>query len=104
MRATIDGKTYDTEFATRLASHSGISSHEELFQTPHGEFFLWMHQIYVDGQRVASKETSFGVVPKSDSRLSCFQKIIPFTRSEAVAWCIQTQIPEILRLHIYPWA
>ena len=102
MRANIDGQIYDTEFATSLAAHSTISSHEELFQNAQGEFFLWVHQISVEGQKVDLKEVSPDVrlLEPSDSPLRCFQKIIPLTRSEALAWCIETQIPQSLRAHL----
>jgi len=102
MNAIIGCKTYDTEKAISLATHSTISSHQELFQTLEGDFFLWMHQICVEGQKVWPNELSRDVelVRASDSRLRCFQRIIPFTRAQALAWCVETQIPAVLRGYV----
>ena len=68
-------------------------------QTPEGGFFLWRHQVYVDGQKLGRNEIWIDLRrdPKAKSRLRCHREIVPLTPREALEWCIKTQIPETLR-------
>lgn len=68
-------------------------------QTPDGAFFLWLHQVYVDGQKLGPNDLwiDLRTDPKARSRLHCQRQIVPLTSREALEWCIKTQIPETLR-------
>jgi hypothetical protein len=99
VRAQIGQKIYDTDSASSLAGHRTRSSHQELFQTQEGDFFLFIHQIYVDGQKLGPHETWVDLRTNQDphSRLDCRQGIRPLQRHEALEWCIKTQIPQTFR-------
>jgi hypothetical protein len=99
MRVQIGNKIYDTETATSLAGHRTSSSHQELFQTPEGEFFLLVHQLYIDGTKLGPHDTWVDLRAARDpnSRLQCRRGIRPLQRHEALEWCIKTQIPETFR-------
>lgn len=66
---------------------------------PDGEFFLLIHQIYVDGQKLAPHDVwvDLRAPGRSQARLQCRQGIRPLKRHEALEWCIKTQIPETFR-------
>ena len=99
VRVQIGNKIYDTASATSLAGYRTRSSHQELFQTSEGEFFLFTHQIYVDGAKLGPHEVWIDLRRTRDpnSRLRCRQGIRPLQRHEALEWCIKTQIPATFR-------
>lgn len=100
MRVQIGNKIYDTTSAGSLAGHRTPSSHQELFQTSEGDFFLLIHQIYVDGNKLGPHEVWVDLrVARhlAHARLQCRQGIRPLQRHEALEWCIKTQIPETFR-------
>ena len=103
MNTIIGCKTYDTDSATSLAAETTVNSHQELFQTPEGEFFLWIHRIGLQSEKLGWENLWPNSRPAggSESRLRGFQEIIPLTRAEALAWCIETQIPAALRKHVF---
>ena len=102
MKKKIGTKTYDTEDAKSLAAERTRSMHQELFQTSEGDFFLLVHQIYVDGKRLNPHELWVDLrnATSEQSRLRCVQDIVPLSRLQAVEWCIKTQIPETLRGYV----
>lgn len=102
MKKTIGNTSYDTEISTSLAAERTQSTHQELHQTPEGEFFLLIHQIYVDGKRLNPHELWVDLRDASgeQSRLRCVQDILPLSHREAVEWCVKTQIPETLRGYV----
>ena len=99
MKKTIEGKTYDTENATSIAAESTHSSYQVLYQNEEGEFFLVIHQVYVDGKRLNPHElwVDLRQNPKANGRLQCAQEIMPLVPRQALEWCVKTQIPETLR-------
>lgn len=99
VRTEIAGKFYDTETALKLAGKGSPSSQQDFMQTPDGAFFLWLHQVYVDGQKLGPNDLwiDLRTDPKARSRLHCQRQIVPLTSREALEWCIKTQIPETLR-------
>ena len=98
VRVQIGNKTYDTASATSLAGHRTRSSHQELYHTPDGDFFLLIHQIYVDGEKLGPHDTWIDLrTTHPNSRLHCRKGIRPLQRHEALEWCIKTQIPETFR-------
>ena len=99
MKVQIGQKIYDTTSATSLAGHRTRSSHQELFQTAEGDFFLLVHQICVDGNKLGPHDIWVDLRTTRDpnSRLQCRQGIRPLQRHEALEWCIKTQIPETFR-------
>ena len=100
VKVQIGNKLYDTASATSLAGHRTRSSHQELYQTPEGDFFLFIHQIYVDGNKLGPHETWIDLRTAArgpNSRLHCRQGIRPLQRHEALEWCIKTQIPVTFR-------
>jgi len=102
MKKTIGDKTYDSDTARSIAGERTQATHQELFHTPEGDFFLLIHQIYVDGKRLNPHELWVDLRPATSeqSRLRCAQNIVPLTHREAVEWCIKTQIPETLRGYV----
>lgn len=102
MRKKIGNRTYDTDKAKSLATDRSQSAHQELFHTADGQFFLLVHQIYVDGKRMNPHELWVDLRNKSSekSRLRCVQEILPLTDREAVEWCVKTQIPVTLRGYV----
>src|SRR6266852_4852962 len=56
MKVTIGNKIYDSEAATKLAAKPTQSSCQELHQTAAGDFFLFTHQVFVDGNRLGPNE------------------------------------------------
>ena len=99
VRIQIGNKLYDTASARRLAGHRTRSSHQELLQTPEGDFFLFVHELYVDGMKLGPHDTWVDLRASGDpnSRIHCRQGIRPLKRHEALEWCIKTQIPETFR-------
>lgn len=99
MRVQIGNKIYDTAAATSLAGFRTRSSHQELFQTDEGDFFLHIHQIYIDGNQLGPHDIWIDLRSTRDpnSRLNCKQGIRPLERHEALEWCIKTQIPVTFR-------
>jgi hypothetical protein len=99
VRVQIGKIIYDTAAATSLAGFRTRSSHQELFQTEEGDFFLYIHQIYVDGDKLGPHDVwiDLRTTRQPNSRLSCRQGIRPLQRHEALEWCIKTQIPETFR-------
>lgn len=100
LKVHIGNKTYDTDSATSLAGHRTRSSHQELFQTAEGDFFLYIHQIYVDGGNPLGPHDIWIDLRSSrnpNSRLQCKHGIRPVPRHEALEWCIKTQIPAPFR-------
>ena len=99
VKVQIGNKLYDSEVAKSLAGHRTPSSHQELFHTSDGDFFLLINQIYVDGQKLGPYDLWVDLrrtrVP--NSRLQCRQGIRPLQRHEALEWCIKTQIPQTFR-------
>jgi hypothetical protein len=99
MRVHIGKKVYDTEEARSLATHLTASSQQALLQTPEGDFFLFIHQVYVDGNKLGPHDTWVDLrnTRDPDSRIQCRHGIRPLGRREALEWCIKTQIPETFR-------
>jgi len=99
VRIQIGNKIYDTGSATSLAGHRTSSSHQELYHTSEGDFFLLIHQIYVDGNKLGPHDTWIDLRASggANSRIQCRQGIRPLRRHEALEWCIKTQIPETFR-------
>jgi len=100
VKVQIGNKIYDTASATSLAGHRTRSSHQELYQTAEGDFFLFLHQIYVDGGNKLGPHDiwiDLRSTRKPNSRLQCRQGIRPMQRHEALEWCIKTQIPLTFR-------
>ena len=102
MRKKIGNKLYDTGTAKSLAADRTQSVHQELFHSPEGDFFLLVHQIYVDGKRLNPHELWLDLRSKTSeqSRLRCVQEIVPLTDRDAVEWCVKTQIPATLRGYV----
>ena len=88
VRIQIGNKVYDTGSATSLAGHRTSSSHQELYHTPEGDFFLLIHQIYVDGNKLGPHDTWIDLRASGDpnSRIHCRQGIRPLKRDEALEW------------------
>jgi hypothetical protein len=99
VRVQIGNKIYDTASGTSLAGHRTRSGHQELFRTTEGDFFLSIHQIYVDGNKLGPHDiwVDLRTTRTPNSRLQCRQGIRPLQRHEALEWCIKTQIPETFR-------
>jgi hypothetical protein len=99
VKVQIGNKIYDSASAKSLAGNRTQSSHQELFQTPDGDFFLLIHQIYVDGQKLGPNDiwVDLRLTHPPHSRLHCRQGIRPLKRDEALEWCIKTQIPMTFR-------
>ena len=99
VKIQIGNKIYDTGSASSLAGHRTSSTHQELWRTPEGDFFLLVHQIYVDGRKLGPHDTwvDLRTRPHCSSRLQCRRGIRPLKRREALEWCIKTQIPETFR-------
>ena len=99
MKIQIGNKIYDTASAKSLAGSRTRSSHQELYQTPDGDFFLFIHQIYVDGNKLGPHDVwvDLRATRNPNSRLRCRQGIRPLRRHEALEWCIKTQIPTPFR-------
>ena len=95
----IGNKVYDTGSASSLAGYRTRSSHQELFQTPEGDFFLLIHQVYVDGNQLGPNDLwiDLRTNPDPTSRLSCRHGVRPLERHQALEWCIKTQIPVTFR-------
>jgi hypothetical protein len=102
MRKKIGNKTYDTTQAKSLAAERNQSSHQELYQSTEGYFFLLIHQIFVDGKKLNPHELWVDLKDTSArrSRLRCVQNILPLTNRQAVEWCVKTQIPHTLRGYV----
>jgi hypothetical protein len=99
VKVQIGNKIYDTAAADSLAAYRTCSSHQELLQTREGDFFLFIHQIYVDGKQLGPHElwVDMRMVKRTHSRLRCCQSIRPLGHREALEWCIKTQIPLTFR-------
>ncbi len=99
MKVQIGNKVYDTAAATSLAGHRTSSTHQELYQTAEGDFFLLIHQVYVDGLKLGPHDVwlDLRAARHPNSRLHCRQGIHPLKRHEALEWCIKTQIPQTFR-------
>ena len=99
VKAEIAGKIYDTDTATKLAGKATPSSQQDFLQTPEGNFFLWVHQVYVDGKKLGPHDlwVDLRSTPAGRSRLNCHRHILPLTPREALDWCVKTQIPAPLR-------
>ena len=99
MKIQIGNKLYDTASAKSLAGHRTRSSHQELYQTPDGDFFLFIHQIYVDGHKLGPHDVwvDLRINRPPHTRMACRQGIRPLQRHEALEWCIKTQIPATFR-------
>ena len=102
MKVTVGNKIYDSEAATKLAAKPTQSSCQELHQTAAGDFFLFTHQVFVDGNRLGPNELWIDLNSAADrrSRLTFGHEIIPLTHHEALVWCVKTQIPETLRGYV----
>ena len=94
MKAIIHGKRYDTEVSEEIGSWNNGGSttdfgycSEKLYRTKNGAFFLC-------GSGGAS--TEYGVSSQGGKWLSAGSKIVPFSVSDAVAWCEKTKAVETL--------
>ena len=99
MKTTIAGIVYDTERSRKLAHKTTVSSDTQLFQTPQGDFFLVMLQIYIDGRKLGPNEywLDLRLGPDVESRLKVGAEIQGLTHRQALEWAIKTQIPATLR-------
>lgn len=99
MKVLLEGKVYDTDSAKRLAYKATLSSHQELYQTAEGDFFLFLYQIYIDGNKLGPHELWVNLSPLEcgASRVSLSRGILPLKTREALEWCIKTQVPETFR-------
>jgi hypothetical protein len=99
VKITIDGITYDTDTARKLAHKPTTSSDQQLYRTPDGRFFVLLLQMYVDGKKLGPDEIWIDLGKKKPrrSRLCITARIVPVSNRKAVEWCIKTQIPETFR-------
>ena len=76
VKAEIAGKIYDTDTATKLAGKATPSSQQDFLQTPEGNFFLWVHQVYVDGKKLGPHDlwVDLRSTPAGRSRLAAWQR------------------------------
>lgn len=94
MKITINGITYDTDQAAKLAHFPTHSSDQQLYRSEAVGFFLLVLQICVDGQKLGPNEVwiDLGKRPRK-TRLCITARIVPMSNREALTWCIKTQIP-----------
>ena len=99
MKVTINGITYDTDTATKLAHQPTCSSDQQLYQMSNGDFFLLILQMHVDTKKLGPHEIwiDLGVKPPRQARLCITARILPLTHQKALEWCIKTQIPVTFR-------
>ena len=99
LKETIGGITYDTDAGRKLAHKPTLSSDQQLFQTPAGQFFLLTLQLHVDGRKLEPNECWIDLRhnPGVSSRLTVSSKITPLTGHEAIRWCVRSLVPETLR-------
>jgi len=112
VKATINGKTYDTEEAKQQAEFLTYSDGDhKLYRTEAGEFFLVLSDCVLDGRRLGPLESLPPELHVSDGgresrqlrdlerrrRLCWEERLLPVTELEAMTWCIKTQIPETFR-------
>ncbi len=118
MRATINGKSYDTAKSKTLISEEADHASFHLYQTKRGDFFLTVEAILLDGRQLKPGESSYDLAPElfsghpvgsperaevvreRKSRLKSRETLIPLTAREAMVWCIKTQIPEQFRGYV----
>jgi len=112
MKATINGRTYDTDEAEVIYSFDWDASGEDLYLTPEGEFFQMKTETWVDGRQLQPGETiedyGFKTVKYSasnpppatalvDNGLRYEAELVLLTREQALALCIKFLIPPSLQ-------
>lgn len=122
MKATIDGREYDPAQAKHQATFLTYNDTEYvLYQTSDGDFFLLLDCYSLDGRELGPMEVLEDLAPefkdvtpwgsrrpKSKTalrrleqewqrRVKHYERLVPLTNKEALAWCIKTQIPASLR-------
>ncbi len=116
MRATINGRTYDTDKSEEVATGFSDAGDAKLYQTRHRDFFLVKEDRYLDGHRLAPSECIEDIAPELTPRGNRFgdpkttaergrryrlcRTIIPVDQREAMIWCIKTQIPAQFRGYV----
>ncbi len=112
-RATINGKTYDTEEAEHITNYPSPDGDEELYRSDASGFFLVSTLAWLDGRRLKpwesvediAPELGFGNMAKRtgdiraerERRTRVEHEILPLTDREAMVWCIKAHIPECFR-------
>ena len=118
MRATIDGKTYDTERSKEICSNPSPDGDDYLFQTKDGRFFLQIGTTFLDGVKlrpdqdaeilapelnpfVCRNEPTEVVAARRRARVRYVRTIIPvMSDREALVWCVKTQMPDCFRGYV----
>jgi hypothetical protein len=96
MKATIEGKTYNTETATCIAKDGYPGSVtdfqnwvEHLYVTAKGSYFL-----YGSGGPMSKYAE-----PCGNNSMGGGSKIIPMTKAEALAWCEEHECEDAIEKH-----
>ena len=110
LNVTLASEIRHDEAAGEIACHLTNEGHgdEFLYRLPGGTYFLSMSVPTLDGRLLSPEEDpeelapelfdeASGVPPAHCNRRSHFFSGVHLSESEALAWCIQTQIPEPLR-------
>jgi hypothetical protein len=96
MKATINGKTYNTETASPIASAGYPGSvtdfqnwDESLYLTAKGSYFL----------HGSGGPMSAYAEPVGNNGMGGGSRIIPMTKAEALAWCEQRECQDAIEQH-----
>ena len=111
MKATLNGKNYDTEEASQIAGCDSPDGQDTLYETAEGEFFLRVGSTYLDGRKLQPCEHPYDLAPSLRGkgrkalqerldRLRFEPEIVPLTERQAMIWCIKTQLPECFRGYV----
>jgi hypothetical protein len=88
-----EGKNYDTSQAVKVSIRPGVDSHQELMQTPDGDYFLVVRRVLLNRHRTPGEANGY------TERFIQNQEIVPLSASQALEWCLKSHIPQ--ELHRY---
>jgi hypothetical protein len=113
MKATINGKTYDTEKAKEICNNPSPDGDDTLYRTPDGKFFVEVTSTFADGVQLRPDQSLEDVAPEISPgtakvwgevqyqervrRTRTERRIIPLSDRETLVWCVKTQLPDCFR-------
>ena len=110
MKATINGRTYDTAKAEEICTDASPDGSDILYRTKDGSFFVVLVSTFVDGVRLRPNEEVFAFEEACQAWLESGEswkhpqahitqekRIVTLSDREALVWCVKTQIPECFR-------